>query len=579
MVAHPEDEHQPTNGTTPTAPYTEADLDRLTQRGVRPTWEEMDAEDRLACYLANPHVDQWLDDDALATFADFRPLPTQWARIKAGYRYRGGDSRLLTEAVQAVLDLRRTAARPHAIRISARALKAEVLPPLNFVIAEILPAGCTLLTGKSKEGKSMLAYNLAVAVASGEKALGTYPTMAGSVWYLALEDGKRRAQTRLDLQEAQMGPLSEAAQDRLAFTVKEAPRLGEGLEEDIRAWIATTPDARLLIIDILELVRPLRTVGGNWYTEDYLATRSLTQLAEDHNLSILVLHHSNKSNPADFRDSASGAMSLLGGADNFWSLSRQPLSEDGTLKITGRDLPHEYDLAMQFKDGYWTALGESRYVTMSKERQAIVDVLQESKRPLTPTQIATALGKHSTTTKMLLAKMLTATVVFQPTAGHYALSPSYLSSQQAEREGKEEERTVDPVDSVDPVDPVDSVDSPIEPIEKQGVDDNIGVEDSGGQSRDSSGPVYGESTPVYGESTAEDFTQPLEKTRLSGDTVYGSTESMGFMPVTDCLPPTDGAPPADIPAPCFHCRGTIFWRNASGQPLCCRCHPQPRERS
>ena len=79
-------------------------------------------------------------------------------------------------------------------------------------------------------------------------------------------------------------------------------------------------------------------------------------------------------------------MSLVGGADNFWSLNRQPLSEDATLKVTGRDLPHEHDLAMQFKDGYWTALGETRLVVMSSERQAIVDVLQDRQRPLTPTR-------------------------------------------------------------------------------------------------------------------------------------------------------------------------------------------------
>ena len=49
-----------------------------------------------------------------------------------------------------------------------------------------------------------------------------------------------------------MGALPEAALDRLEFTLWEAPRLGAGLEEDIRDWITSTPDARLIIIDILE---------------------------------------------------------------------------------------------------------------------------------------------------------------------------------------------------------------------------------------------------------------------------------------------------------------------------------------
>jgi hypothetical protein len=428
-------------------------------------------------------------------------------------------------------------ARPHAVRISARALKAEVLPPLNFVVKEILPAGCTLLTGKSKDGKSMLAYNLTVAVASGGLALGTYPTMAGSVWYLALEDGKRRAQTRLALQEAQMGPLPEEAQDRLAFTLWEAPRLGAGLEEDIRAWIETTPDARLVVIDILEKVRPPRTVNGNTYAEDYAATSSLTRLAEEHNVAILILHHSNKSNPADFRDSASGAMSLVGGADNFWSLSRQPLSEDATLKVTGRDLPHEYDLAMQFKDGYWTALGETRLVVMSSERQVLVDVLQDSGRAMTPTQLARATGKNVNTIKILLRKMLDTGVVIQPTEGHYALSPSYLST------------TINSINPINSVNPVNPINPETQPIDKREVKADRAPHPPGEVPDISPGMGEGGFTRVYGGFTVENATQPIEKTELNGGTVYGFT---GFTETTPLSNSPLGSSPDCLPPPCAH---------------------------
>jgi putative DNA primase/helicase len=40
------------------------------------------------------------------------------------------------------------------------------------------------------------------------------------------------------------------------------------------------------------------------------------------------------------------------------------------------------------------------------------------------------------------------------------------------------------------------------------------------------------------------------------------------VPATDCLPP-----------PCVHCHDTAFWTGAAGQPICSRCHPQPRARS
>ena len=65
--------------------------------------------------------------------------------------------------------------------------------------------------------------------------------------------------------------------DRLAFTLWKAPRLGEGLKEEIVDWITTTPDARLLIIDILEKIRPPRKPHGNNYAQDYEPTATLNR--------------------------------------------------------------------------------------------------------------------------------------------------------------------------------------------------------------------------------------------------------------------------------------------------------------
>jgi AAA domain/Domain of unknown function (DUF3854) len=249
------------------------------------------------------------------------------------------------------------ATRPRATRISAHDLKASNPPPLAYPVETILPAGCTVFVGRSKDGKSLAAYNLAVAVASGGLAFGTYPVTQGRVWYLALEDGERRAKQRLEDQEALMGALSPQAEANLEFTLWEAPRLGDGLEEDLREWIETTPEARLIIIDILEKVRPLRKPNGNMYTEDYQSTAPLARIAQDHNVAILVVHHANKVNASDFRDTVSGCTSLMGGADNLWSLKRTPMNVDAILSITGRDIDEEQALAMQFQGGYWTVVG------------------------------------------------------------------------------------------------------------------------------------------------------------------------------------------------------------------------------
>lgn len=53
---------------------------------------------------------------------------------------------------------------------------------------DVLPAvGVSILAGRPKEGKSRLALQMSIAVASGVKVLGRFATKPGRVLYLGLE--------------------------------------------------------------------------------------------------------------------------------------------------------------------------------------------------------------------------------------------------------------------------------------------------------------------------------------------------------------------------------------------------------
>src|SRR5262249_33548826 len=157
---------------------------------------------------------------------------------------------------------------------------------------------------------------LCVAVATGGIALGTVRVEQGPALYLALEDGERRAQQRLNAQRERVQ--GQVDLSRLDLVLWDAPRLGEGLEDALLAWLDQHMDARLIVIDILEKVRPRASKNGNVYADAYDATAPLTRIAQDRNIALLVVHHVNKTRPDDVRDSISGPMSLLGGADTFW---------------------------------------------------------------------------------------------------------------------------------------------------------------------------------------------------------------------------------------------------------------------
>ena len=148
---------------------------------------------------------------------------------------------------------------------TAADLMKEDLPPVMWAVPGILPEGLSLLAGKPKLGKSWLALGLAVAKASGGVALGKIPVDRGEVLYLALEDNRRRLQNRL------RKVLNGDPPPGGLHIATEWPRVDEGGADDLDDWLAVHPDAGLVVVDILKVVRP--SVSGNRgiYDADYEA--------------------------------------------------------------------------------------------------------------------------------------------------------------------------------------------------------------------------------------------------------------------------------------------------------------------
>ena len=372
--------------------------------------------------------DKWFQPGALALLAEYRDDPIVWGLIATVAKLRGIYPPQLEQAVDTYCRRRESCHNqpPDATSglhiINAEALRHQILPPEIWVIEGLLPAGCTVMAGRSKDGKSQLGYNLAVAVATGGAAFGAISVVQGDVLYVALEDGERRAQKRLQAQcERARGTVDLS---RLDLVLWEAPPLGSGLEAALDKWIADKANPRLIIIDILEKVRPRTAKHGNVYAEAYTATASLTQLAQERNLAILVVHHVSKIRSEDIRDAISGPVSLLGGADTFWVLKRTTGETDAALSIGGRDVA-EQELALQFKDGFWTLLGGAEQYRLSKTRQDIIQCLAEGAGPQTPKQLYSALPQIGyEAIKKTLQRMAEDGQIINLGGGRYGLWPS-----------------------------------------------------------------------------------------------------------------------------------------------------------
>src|SRR6266404_6280187 len=301
-------------------------------------------------------------------------------------------------------------------------LLARRLPPIQWAIPNILPEGLTLLAGKPKLGKSWLALSVALAVATGGVALGTYPVMQGEVLYLALEDNERRLQSRAKHLLASM----TAVPTGIAFELR-WPRLDQGGLTHLEEYLQTHPHVRLVVIDTWARVSPKAwNRQRSQYEDEYEALTPLKYLADTYRVSILAVHHLRKMRGDDVLDEITGSIGLTGAVDGALILKRERGQLEATLFVTGRDIEHEQQFALRFDPltAMWTLMGTAEEVTRTKERQEILDLLSEQlPEGMSPRQVAEALDKNYHTTRSLLRKMEAADEI-RHVKNHYVAIPT-----------------------------------------------------------------------------------------------------------------------------------------------------------
>lgn len=228
-------------------------------------------------------------------------------------------------------------------------LTGQTFPPTEYVVPGVIPEGLTILVAPPKIGKSWMVLGLGVAAATGGLAFDVIPVDRRPVLYLALEDGPRRLQSRLQAIGVTAGPKD------LHF-MTEVPA---GAMATIEAFLERHAVAKpLVILDTLGKVRG--AYGGNdAYGNDYTQMSQLKLLADRRpGSSLIVVHHTNKGEKSDFLDSVSGTQGLAGAADSILLIRRDRQTEGSTLHVTSRDAK-EGEYSMTLIDGVWKLDGSS----------------------------------------------------------------------------------------------------------------------------------------------------------------------------------------------------------------------------
>lgn len=160
--------------------------------------------------------------------------------------------------------------------------------------------GFSILTAKPKVGKSTFARQLSLAVAQGVPFLG-FETIKSPVFYISLEEIRDEVKRHF----RQMGANGSERLDIFIDTLPENPI--EWLREEIQ-----NRKPALVVID--PLFKFVKATDVNDYAKIINALEPIIQLARNHNVHIMALHHARKG-MGEGSDVTLGSTAIFGSVD------------------------------------------------------------------------------------------------------------------------------------------------------------------------------------------------------------------------------------------------------------------------
>ena len=233
--------------------------------------------------------------------------------------------------------------------VDGETLMSQPLRPPDFVVSGLLSKGLHILAGSPKVGKSWLALWLAVTVAKGEPVWGMN-TQQGITLYLCLEDSVLRIQNRLF-------EITEDAPPSVHFCT-ECALIGQGLDEQIEFFVSEHPGTVLIIIDTLQMIRPIHDAT---YANDYRDLSVLKRLADRLGLAVLLIHHLRKETAEDVFHRISGTTAISGAVDSSFTLVEERRgSSRAKLTCIGRDIEYRELELERNSDNVWELISDSK---------------------------------------------------------------------------------------------------------------------------------------------------------------------------------------------------------------------------
>jgi RecA-family ATPase len=260
-------------------------------------------------------------------------------------------------------------------------------PQAQWVIQGLLPVGLTLLVGKPKLGKSILAQNLCLSVVQGALALNKFPSEKISCLMLSLEDPLWQTQERLN----QMMNGDDPALLSNAYIQNRWPKMPDGLSL-LEEWIGTHPACRLVIIDTLVEFRPRKHLESGIYERDHSEISEIQRFAIDHAIAIIATTHERKAEGIDSLDRINGSSGVPAAVDHTWIFDRPNRQKMEAKLIVGGRMLRDVEYKLTFNDNLcrWQCEGIAKEVDLHPNAQQILDAMKDRVLPMNVTELARA---------------------------------------------------------------------------------------------------------------------------------------------------------------------------------------------
>jgi hypothetical protein len=282
-----------------------------------------------------------------------------------------------------------------------------------------------IIGGEPKCCKSILALSLCVAVASGAKALGRFPTpKTGRVLLFAAEDAEHIVRSRLD-SIARAAGLALPDLDILVITV---PTLR--LDDDVdRARLTATIEALRPILLLLDpFVRLHRRIDENASGEVAPLLAYLRELQRAFAMAVMLVHHAKKG-----AANARAGQALRGSSEfHAWGDSNLYLRRHDdrlSLSIEHRAAPSTSNIPLALRggdnDGQPLSLGvlsdaEAETTNTKMPAERILRALAQAGSPLSVDAIRQACRMRSAVLCTTLAELASQRLVLKTNAGYVA---------------------------------------------------------------------------------------------------------------------------------------------------------------